>query len=223
MRVVIRAGAVPVCLLLAFMCLSAIAGQAADGPPDGVERLRSFLQDVKTLRAAFSQQVVDRDQRIVESATGRVALARPGRFRWDYLEPFQRVIVADGERVWLYEADLDQVTVRRLDAGLGSTPAALLTGTLDVLDEFEVSDAKGPDGLVWVQLEPRDTSADFESVRLGFDGENLAELILKDRLGQTTRLAFSSIERNPQLDPALFEFEPPPGADVIGESELQAR
>ncbi|HHQ14719.1 MAG TPA: outer membrane lipoprotein chaperone LolA, partial [Chromatiales bacterium] len=179
MRAVIRAGAVPVCLLLAFMCLPATAGQNANRPPDGIERLQSYLQDVKTLRAAFSQQVIDRDQQVVESATGRVALARPGRFRWDYFEPFQRVIVADGERVWLFEADLDQVTVRRLDAGLGSTPAALLTGALDVLDEFQVSDTDGPDGLVWVQLEPRDTSADFESIRLGFDGENLTSLILK--------------------------------------------
>ena len=211
----IRAGVVPACVLLVCICQPAIAL-----PADGIARLRSFLQDITTLRAAFSQVVVNRDQAIIESATGRVALARPGRFRWDYLEPFKRVIVADGRRVWLYEADLDQVTVRRLDAGLGSTPAALLTGTLDVLDEFDLSDVEGPDGLTWVQLEPRDPAADFENIRLGFDGADLMALILADRLGQTTRLEFSGIERNPKLDPELFEFEPPPGADVIGESEL---
>ena len=193
------------------------------GATGGVAQLRSFLQDVKTLRAEFRQQVMNRDHAVVESARGRVALQRPGRFRWDYLEPFQRVIVADGERVWLYEADLDQVTVRRLDAGLGSTPAALLTGAIDVLEEFDVSDTDGPDGFSWVLLETRDTAADFEHIRLGFDGGELAALVLVDRLGQTTWLQFSGVERNLPLEPTLFEFEPPPGADVIGESELQGR
>ncbi len=101
-----------------------------------MDRLRNFLEHVQTMRAAFRQEVVNGKQ-VVEEARGHVALKRPGRFRWDYEQPYQRVVVADGERLWLYEADLAQVTVRPLAAGLGETPAALLTGERDVLERFE--------------------------------------------------------------------------------------
>lgn len=189
-------------------------------PDPGFERLEDFLARLDTLTANFTQDVVNRDDELVESASGQVALKKPGRFRWDYREPFERVIVADGERVWLYEADLDQVTVRLLDEGLGETPAALLTGAVGVLDRFEYRGSETLDELLWIELGPRSDASDFDSVRLGFAGSELARLELRDRLGQTTRLAFSAIEQGVELPAAVFTFDVPDGVDVIGEDEL---
>lgn len=186
----------------------------------GLSRLQVFLDKLDTLTAEFTQDVVNRDQELVESAAGRVALQKPGRFRWDYQEPFERVIVADGERVWLYEADLDQVTVRLLDEGIGQTPAALLTGAVELLESFEFLGSEAQEGLLWVELGPRLETSDFDRVRLAFDGPQLTRLELRDRLGQTTRLAFTSIEQGVELSPAVFTFDVPDGVDVIGEDEL---
>ncbi len=175
---------------------------------------------MRSLAAQFRQEVRDRDNAVVETATGQVALAKPGRFRWDYREPFEREIVADGERIWLYEADLEQVTVRPIDDTLGTSPAALLTGSIDVLAAFELLADTVEDDLRWITLGPRSATADFELIQLGFDGKQLNQLRLVDRLGQTTEVQFSDVKRNPEIDPGLFSFTVPPGADVIGESEL---
>lgn len=186
----------------------------------GLARLQDFLDDLDTLTADFSQDVVNRNNELIESAFGQVVLQKPGRFRWDYQDPFERVIVADGERVWLYEADLDQVTVRLLDEGLGETPAALLTGAVGVLDRFEFRGSESRDELLWVELGPRSEASDFDSVRLAFQGSELTRLELRDRLGQTTRLAFSAVEQGTELPAGVFTFDVPDGVDVIGEDEL---
>jgi outer membrane lipoprotein carrier protein len=206
------------CSLLTALALVAGAEQTPDAV--GSDRLQAYFSATDSLRADFTQEVVDRDQQTVEVSSGRVALQKPGRFRWDYVEPFERVIVADGERIWLYEADLDQVTVQRLDAGLGETPAALLSGNADVLERFAYLGGDDEGELFWLRLGPLDDAADFEEIRLGFAGEELRRLELADRLGQTTRIGLSNIEQNAKLDPAVFKFNVPAGADVIGEDEL---
>jgi outer membrane lipoprotein carrier protein len=147
-------------------------------------------------------------------------LKKPGRFRWDYEEPYERVISADGERVWLYEADLDQVTVRRLDAGLGETPAALLTGTADVLDHFQYRGSMIADDVRWLRLEPEAAESDFAAIELGFVGGDLRGILLMDRLGQKTRIDFDEVDTEATVADDLFRFEPPPGVDVIDENEL---
>ncbi len=210
-----RAGA-----LLALLLFHLFAPAVAGTTDPGLARLQGFLDELDTLIADFTQDVVNRDLELVESASGQVVLQKPGRFRWDYREPFERVIVADGERLWLYEADLDQVTVRRLDEGLGETPAALLTGSVDVLETFEFLGSDTEDDLLWVSLGPRSEAGDFDSIRLGFDGLLLTRLELRDRLGQTTRLAFSAVEQGTVLPDAVFTFAVPDGVDVIGEDEL---
>ncbi|MDJ0928626.1 MAG: outer membrane lipoprotein chaperone LolA [Gammaproteobacteria bacterium] len=210
----------PGCALVAALLVAAILSPAIADEAPGIDRVRAYLENVQTLRAEFTQDVIDRDFEIIESATGQLALSRPGRFRWDYLQPFERVIVADGERLWLYEADLDQVTVRPMDAGLGATPAALLTGGVDILEGFEHLGSETIDDRLWVTLGPRSDTADFASIRLGFDDQELTELVLSDRLGQTTRVRFAAIERDPELAPDLFSFTVPPNADVIGEEDL---
>jgi chaperone LolA len=147
-------------------------------------------------------------------------MQRPGRFRWDYTTPYARTIVADGERLWLYEADLEQVTVRRLSAGLGDTPAALLTGQDDFLKRFTVERTYQADGLAWTVLRPQASDTDFAELRLGFRNKLLLALELDDRLGQRTRIDFQSPRVNTAVPADTFRFTPPPGADVIDDTEL---
>ena len=205
----------PTSLLCAVLLVS-----AASAGESGVDRLRNYLANVQGMEGDFHQQVIDSRGVVLEDSSGTVAMQRPGRFRWDYKEPFRRVIVADGEKVWLYEADLDQVTVRNLTSGIGDTPAVLLTGRETVLDRFNVEKSWVEGGLSLVRLVPLSAEADFAGVTLGFHNAELRRLLLDDRLGQQTRIDFSGIRTNPQLSPEVFRFQPPPGADVIDDSEL---
>ena len=210
-------------LLVLGCCLLPLVGAGQQSTLEreaAAERLERMLADLRSFRARFDQEVRNRDLDLIEAASGEVSLQKPGRFRWDYQEPFERLIVADGERVWLYEADLDQVTVQKLDASLGETPAALLTGTVDVLERFDLRDAEQLDDRWSVTLGPRDDAADFESIRLDFLSGQLVRMELLDRLGQTTRVVFSKVEQNPAIAAETFAFVVPPGADVIGENEL---
>lgn len=209
--------------LALLLLLSTVAsGATPDTTPDptGVGRLRSFLADVRGMEGKFRQRVLDARQQVLEDASGSVVMERPGRFRWNYQTPFERVIVSDGEKVWLYEADLDQVTIRRLTSGIGDTPAALLTGRESVLERFRVEKSWKAEGLALVRLLPRSPDADFAGVTLGFDGPILRRLLLDDRLGQQTRIDLSEVRINPRLPAEAFGFAVPPGADVIDDSEL---
>jgi len=192
-------------------------GATADAAADAraALRLESALAGLASLRAEFRQTVTNAEGQQTESAAGTVALARPGKFRWDYREPAQ-LIVSDGTTVWLYEADLAQVTVRPASETLVGTPALLLSGRADLRAEFNITDGGADDGLAWSLLSPRDAQSDFRQLRVGIAGGELRRMILIDRLGQTTRLDFDRIERNPRVDPAEFRFSPPPGVDVIG-------
>jgi len=153
----------------------------------------------------------------LQTATGTFAFERPGRFRWVYATPTPQLIVGDGERVWIYDEDLAQVTVRRLARALGSTPAALLAGSADVAQAFEFTELGARNGLEWLEAKPRDAEAGFERIRLGMSAVGVEAMELVDHFGQTTQLRFSNIERNPTLDPARFRFTPPPGTDVLGQ------
>ena len=154
---------------------------------------------------------------MTQASKGSFVFQRPGRFRWTYAKPVDQVIVGDGERVWIHDRELNQVTVRKLSRALGSTPAALLAGAGDVEKAFELSDAGTRDGLEWLEAKPREPDAGFERIRMGFSATGLAAMELTDNFGQTTRLRFSNLQRNPKVDPAEFRFEPPKGADVLGE------
>lgn len=186
----------------------------------GLQRLQAFLTDVQSLSGSFRQEVVDSRGQVIEVSSGTVSLVRPGKFRWDYQEPFERQIVADGEKIWLYEADLEQVTIRQLTAGIGDTPAALLTGRESVLERFEVTRAWREAGIDWVALRPVAADSDFAGMTLGFTGATLTRLRLDDRLGQQTRVDLSAVRQNPVLSPDTFRFVVPPGADVIDDSDL---
>ena len=199
-----------------LLCAMVPAG-TAQAAEDSLARVEAYLGSLKTLSAEFAQVVRNRDGDIVERASGTLSLSRPNRFRWDYREPYQQTIVADGSRLWLYDSDLEQVTVRTLESGLGSTPAMLLSGDGRVRDAFDglVVERKGD--WTWSRLRPKQGGSDFEQVSLAFDARGeLAGMELRDKLGQATLIEFGEVRRNRPLSDELFRFEPPPGADVIG-------
>lgn len=200
-------------MLLLALALATPAWSAA-GEGTALQRVQQYLADLATLRADFRQTVTDAQGRIVERAEGTLALARPGRFRWDYRVPRQE-IVCDGTTIWLYDVELEQVTVRAAGTALAGTPAMLLAGRVELSAEFVISDGGSANGLEWSVLAPR-SEGDFREIRLGFAGSVLRRMHLADRLGQTTEIDLDDAERNPPLDPALFRFTPPPGVDVVG-------
>jgi outer membrane lipoprotein carrier protein len=203
------------CWMLAF---GPVAAAASD---DGKQRAEQFLQGLQGLQAEFRQRLTDRTGKVTDESSGTLAIKRPNRFRWDYRDPYEQVIVSDGTRVWVYDSDLEQVTVRKLDAALSSTPAMLLSGEGALTDNFNITETSERAGVLWVRMEPKRNDTDFKAVRLGFAGskaQDLKFMELADKLGQTTLLEFSKFERNPTLDPTRFVFKVPAGADVIGDA-----
>jgi outer membrane lipoprotein carrier protein len=190
-----------------------IASAHAAGP----ERFKTFVRNTQSARADFEQKVYDRGGRLTQESKGSFVFQRPGLFRWIYAKPVDQVIVGDGERVWIHDRDLNQVTVRKLSRALGSTPAALLAGSADIEKAFDLADAGARDGLEWLEARPREREAGFERVRMGFDAETLRAMELFDHFGQRTVLRFSNLRRNPKVDRSEFRFQPPKGADVLGE------
>lgn len=199
-------------LLVLLAMLAATAAQAS-----AIERFNAYLRTTESARADFRQQVYDREGRQVQAASGSFSFLRPGRFRWKYDKPVDQLIVGDGSRVWIYDRDLGQVTVRKLSSALGSTPAALLAGSADIEKAFELSEAGRRDGLEWLEARPRAREAGFERILLGFGVSGVEAMELQDHFGQKTVLRFSNVVRNPKLDPSDFRFEPPAGVDVLGE------
>jgi outer membrane lipoprotein carrier protein len=184
---------------------------------DSVDRFREFVRTTQSARADFEQQVFGRGGKLTQESKGSLAFHRPGRFRWVYAKPVDQLIVGDGERVWIYDRDLEQVTVRKLAGALGSTPAALLAGASEVGAAFHLRDAGARDGVAWLEATPKEGEAGFERIRIGLDAEGLRAMELVDHFGHTTLLRFHNFQRNPSIDPAQFRFEPPPGTDVLGE------
>ena len=182
-----------------------------------IDKLHRFLETTKTLRADFAQIVVAKNGKKPQQSAGVMMISRPGKFRWQINKPYAQLLVGDGQKVWIYDEDLRQVSVKKFDAALGSTPAALLVGGNSLDKNFTLREAGEHDGLEWLEAIPKGTDSGFEKVQLGFAGNDLKAMELSDNFGQTTSLLFARIERNPQLAPALFHFTPPAGVDVIGE------
>ena len=183
----------------------------------GVAQLRAFVADTKSARADFAQTVESRSGRRPQRSSGSFLFERPGKFRWTYQKPYAQLIVGDGDKLWIYDQDLNQVTVKKLGQALGDSPAALLAGDNVMEKNFVLKDQSSEAGLEWVEATPRAKEGSFEWVRLGFKDELPLVMQVKDSFGQTTTLRFSRFERNPRLDPGLFRFVPPKGADVVGE------
>jgi len=202
---------------LALLALAAaVPARAQQTDAAALARVEGYLAGLDSLRADFDQEIVDAEGAVREQAKGTLFLQKPGRFRWDYREPYAQQLVSDGTRVWLYDEELEQITVREAGESLSTTPAMLLSGRGDVAATFEVRAGEQEEAWQWIVLTPKLEESDFRSVRLGFRGNDLERMELTDRLGQTARIRFSGIERNPGLPIALFEFDPPAGVDVVG-------
>ncbi len=183
----------------------------------GVDRLKAFIAGARTAEADFSQTVADKSGRVTQQASGKMAFARPGKFRWDYSTPYEQALVGDGSRLWLYDADLDQVTVKPLGDVIAGTPAALLAGDDAIEKYFSLKDAGRSGGLEWLEATPKSRDTTFERIRMGFKGDVLVQMELFDHFGQRTTLKLSRFARNPSIAPSRFTFTPPKGADIIGE------
>jgi len=199
-------------LILAFALVLPLTAHAG-----GVDRLKAFIAGAKTAEADFTQTVSDKNGRVSQQASGKMAFARPGKFRWDYSKPYEQVIVGDGVKLWLYDADLEQVTVKSLGDVIAGTPAALLAGDNAIEKYFVLKDAGVADGLEWLEATPKNKDTTFERIRMGFRGDTLMQMDLFDFFGQRTTLKLSRMVRNPTIPPSRFTFTPPKGADIIGE------
>lgn len=182
-----------------------------------VDQLHDFLKNTRTLKAEFSQAVISRNGRKPQQSSGTVAISRPGKLRWEIVKPYPQLVVGDGEKIWIHDPELQQVTVRKAGQAIGSSPAALLSGNNDLEKNFTLKDAGEAEGMAWVDATPKAGDSGFEKVRLGFSGGDLKAMELFDSFGQTTQIRFSKMERNPALPATTFKFTPPAGADVVGE------
>lgn len=188
-----------------------------------IEKLKTFIAATHSAQANFTQEVLDQDGKRIQSASGTMQFVRPGKFRWTYRKPYEQLIVGDGTKFWLYDADLNQVTVRKLDAALGSSPAALLSGSNEIERGFTLTEDGSREGLEWLQATPRGRAnkgqdSSFEKILMAFNAQSeLVAMELNDMFGHKTVLRFSALQRNPKLPAQLFQFTPPKGADVLGE------
>lgn len=185
-------------------------------------RMEAFSRGLDAVSAAFSQSVTDANGRRGEESRGTLALQAPRQFRWETMAPYQQTIVADGTRVWVYEPDLEQVSVRNQSTAEAHSPLTVLTDLSQLDSQFSGSEAGERDGLVWLKLVSKAKEPEFEYAELGFDAQALQRMLFKDQLGNTTEIRFSDWKRNPTLPPATFSFAPPKGVDVMGDTRPDA-
>jgi outer membrane lipoprotein carrier protein len=195
------------------LLLCASSGSVAASPASDVEK---YIAGLASWSADFKQTIADGSGKVLRSASGKLYLQRPGKFRWDYSDPSEQLVLADGKQIWFYDKDLAQANVRDMDATLASTPAMLLSGGGPVSSQFDITALPPSGGLEWFQLIPKHTDTDFQLVRIGFAKGELASMFLADKLNQVTQLTFTHQVRNAKFAPDLFSFTPPPGVDVIG-------
>ena len=197
--------------------LSAVA-QAATGPARA--RLDAFATGLHSLTGHFTQSLVDINGKVGKNSSGTLAMQSPRQFRWDTLTPYKQVIVADGSRVWMYDPELEQGTVRIQSSEEAHSPLTVLTDVKQLDKNFKVAERGERDGLVWLRLTSTAKDPQFDYADLGFDANGLARMTFRDQLGSTTDIRFSDWQRNAPIPPATFNFVPPKGADVIGDAPV---
>ncbi len=204
-------------LFLAIFLIFGVARSSfAQQESTGQQLMDNFVNDVQTLTGRFEQQLVDADNIVVDKSSGTIEILKPGRFRWTYLQPYEQILVADGLNVWSYDVDLEQVTVKAQAEVLANTPALLLGGSQNVLDDFEYIGSFTERDTVWVRLRPKSTDNGFTKVELGFNEGKLSRMIFSDNLGQTTLIALFDLSLNEPIDEHRFSFSPPDNVDVVG-------
>ncbi len=202
---------------LFFVFVAVPAWTASDTSKSGVDSLRRFFSEVNSYSARFKQVVLDERHSPIQESSGMLWIERPNKFRWDYERPYRQQIVADGKRLWVYDAGLQQVTVRTLTGGLGDTPAMLLAGRGRLDDNFTIKPLSPQNELEWVQVTPRRKDSGYEDIRIGFVLGKLRALEMVDGFGHVTRVTLESSRENPRIESTRFSFTPPEGVDVVGE------
>jgi len=206
-------------LLLLAGLLLATSAAAADSARS---RMEAFSKSLHSISGRFEQEVTDANGHRGDASRGTLALEAPRQFRWETTAPFQQTIVADGAHVWVYEPDLEQVSVRNQSAAEAHSPLTVLTDLSQLDHQFKASEGGTRDGLVWLKLEPQARDAEFEYAELGFDGDALRRMRFKDALGNQTQISFSDWKRDPALPAGTFKFTPPKGVDVVGDVKPDA-
>ncbi len=201
--------------LLLLLCAWLFTPLALAQQTSGIEQLRTFLDDLRTLRADFQQVTYVQNDDAGQTAAGVFYLERPDHFRWNYTHPGQQEIVADGLSVWYYEPDLEQVSVQFQALALKGTPARLLTSEAPIDEYFELEEGGEREGLAWVELHSKEEEPRFQKIELGLEENLLAAMRLVDNFGQTIWFLFENLAKNPDLDGGLFRFDPPPGYDIL--------
>jgi outer membrane lipoprotein carrier protein len=196
-------------LLLSIAMSTANAGEIE-------QRLNTALRSLDNLRADFKQTVLDDNQQVVQQSSGQVSIQRPDKFRWEYKKPYEQQIIADGKELWVYDVDLEQVTVKPMDQALASAPIMVLMKNQDIESGFDVSEIGQKKYLFWIELMPKQQDMEYSSVYLGLEGHTLKAMELRDRFGQSTRIVFENERENVVFDTKTFKFSPPPGVDVFG-------
>jgi outer membrane lipoprotein carrier protein len=200
-------------LLCLFSVLACLVTPVQAG---GLDQLKSFLETNRSARGVFTQTVIAKSGRKPQQSAGIFALQRPGKFRWSYEKPYKQLLVSDGNKLWSYDPDLNQVAVKKLGTAFGSSPAALLAGQ-DMDKHFVLKEGASADGIEYVEATPKGGDASFERVKIGFATSRPVSMEIHDSFGQVTVLRFTQFEANPALPAALFRFVAPAGADVVGE------
>jgi outer membrane lipoprotein carrier protein len=203
-------------LFVAALLLAFLARAAEPVTDEGEALVNAFVTEVVTFSADFEQSLIDPEGRLLEKTSGTLEIQRPGRFRWVYEEPYEQWLVADGANIWSYDVDLEQVTVKLQAEALANTPALLLGGSGDAMDQFEHAGSYVESGITWVRLVPIDTESGFRRVELGFGKSVLSRMVFYDNLEQTTVVVLSNVVVNETIDASHFQFAVPDGVDVVG-------
>jgi outer membrane lipoprotein carrier protein len=195
-----------------FVLLSTIMLAVASAGSDPLDR---FFKDVKTFEASFNQVVLDEALNPIQESVGTLYIQRPNKFRWDYAVPFKQQIVSDGKQIWVYDIELQQVTVRKMDGALGNTPAILLAGRGKIGDNFAVKSLGKQGALDWMKMIPKENDGGFEDIRIGFENGKLRKLEMIDSFGHITRISLKDNRENKRISKKKFTFVPPKGVDVV--------
>ncbi len=201
-------------LIAALLSVNSLIAIAEDMP---VKQLKAFLSSAKSITADFKQVLINEAGDPLQTSHGLFYLQRPGKFRWDYTKPFQQQIISTSGRVWFYDTDLEQVTVKKLDESVGSTPALLLSGDVPLEDNYNIEQQGSEGNMQWVKLVPKSQDSTFKYVLIGLEKGVLSGMQLNDNFGQLTRIYFSNLKVNQPVEANLFEFVAPKGVDVFSE------
>jgi outer membrane lipoprotein carrier protein len=199
--------------LLLLLCNAVFAEEPVD---EGKRLVDEFVSDIMTFQGDFEQALIDADGQTVEKTTGTLEIQRPGQFRWSYIDPYEQWLIADGKNIWSYDVDLAQVTVKPQADALANTPALLLGGSAEALEQFNYEGSYDEAGTTWVRLAPKNTDSGFIRVELGFMDDVLRRMVFFDNLEQTTLVDMHNVAVNEPIDPARFDFDIPDYVDVVG-------